>query len=97
MPVEDGGGDIGGKVGEAENLAVVGSMQVLALGQIGEFGGSAVQQLFIEPVGVDESRRKSERGRGISLSGVDAPAELGGCASPGIARTRRSSRARAYP
>jgi hypothetical protein len=30
-PVEDGGGDVGGEVGEAENLTVVGSVQFLVL------------------------------------------------------------------
>ena len=41
------------------------------------------------------SRRKSERCREISLSGIDALAELGGCASPEIASTRESSCANA--
>jgi len=44
------GGDVGGEVGEAENLAAVGSVQFLALGQIGKLGRSTVQQPFVKPV-----------------------------------------------
>jgi hypothetical protein len=62
-PFENGGGDVGGEVGEAENLAVVGSVQVLALGQIGKLAGSAVQQPFVEPVSFD--KRLDQTGVGL--------------------------------
>jgi hypothetical protein len=51
VPVEDGGGDVGGEAGKAGNLAVVGWVQLFALGQIGELPGSTVQQLFAKAVG----------------------------------------------
>jgi len=35
---KDRRGDIGGEIREAENLAVIGSVQALALGQIGKLG-----------------------------------------------------------
>ena len=35
-PVEDGGGDVWSEVGEAQNLAEIGAVQLLALGQIGK-------------------------------------------------------------
>ncbi len=54
-PFENGGGDVGGEVGEAENLAVIGSVQFFALGQIGELADSAAQELFIEPVSLERS------------------------------------------
>jgi hypothetical protein len=44
---EDGGGDVEGEVGEAENLTVIGSVQLFGLGQIGKFAGSTVQQLRV--------------------------------------------------
>ena len=52
--VEDGGGDVGGEVGEAENLAVVGAVQFLVVGQFGKLAGSPVHQPLVEPVGIDE-------------------------------------------
>jgi hypothetical protein len=68
-PFEDGGGDVGSEVGEAENLAVLGSVQFLTLGQIGKLDRSAAQQAFVEPVGFDNRldqagvgfRRRRER------------------------------------
>ena len=50
-PLEDGAGDVWSEVGEAENLAEVGSVQLLAFGQIGKLASSTVKQLFVEPVG----------------------------------------------
>jgi hypothetical protein len=47
---ENGGGDVGSEVGEAENLTVVGSVEFFALGQIGELGSAPKQQLIVEPM-----------------------------------------------
>ena len=45
---ENDGGDVGREVCEAQNLAVVGSVQFFALRQIGELGDSTAQKLFIK-------------------------------------------------
>ena len=50
---ENGRGDVGREVGQAENLAVVGSVKFFALGQIGKFARATSKQPVIEPLGFD--------------------------------------------
>ncbi len=68
----NGGGDVGGQVGETKNLAVAGAVQLFALGQIGKLSRSIVQQIFVEPVGVDDRLDRA----GVRFRGRCEPVEV---------------------
>src|SRR5579862_7123090 len=54
MPIEDGGGDVGCEVGEAEELAEVRAVEPLRLRQVAELATLLLDQHVVETVGADD-------------------------------------------
>src|SRR5712691_3453254 len=74
MPVENGGGDVGGEVGEPEKPAEVGAVEPLALCQIAELAAFVLDQHVVETVGSNnqaDQRPVGFRGRRERIGMVD--------------------------
>src|SRR5580700_2164874 len=54
MAVEDRAGDVGGEIGQADDPGIVGSIQLLAPGELGEFAAASLQQPRFEQMPPDD-------------------------------------------
>ena len=52
--IEDGIGDVGGEIGQSQDPGKVGSVQLLAPGELGEFAAVRLQQLRFEQMRPDD-------------------------------------------
>ena len=64
-PFEDRAGDVGGEIGQADDPGIVGSVQLLAPGELGEFAAGTLQQPCFEQMcpgdQLDQARVRSRR------------------------------------